>query len=233
MLSLRSVYKAILTESEESQHPLSTKDIEEVEKQIIPQFKEKLIAKGIQVGDVLGSGTKGIAYSAGSQVLKITIDVNEVKAASVIKSKTLKNVYKVFDIFQFGTSKFYGIVQEKLKPIDYSASETLVESVLNSEYLDPLWHALAQGGVEVDDINKKIDELLGSFAHEKGSSEEDTNNARDMLTQIVNGVQELRGIGVHYADVHPGNVMKRMDGTIVLIDIGYSKVNSAGKVPVI
>src|SRR5579859_3981415 len=103
MLSLRSVYKAILTESEESQRPLSTKDIEEVEKQIIPQFKEKLIAKGIQVGDVLGSGTKGIAYSAGSQVLKITIDVNEVKAASVIKSKTLKNVYKVFDIFQFGT----------------------------------------------------------------------------------------------------------------------------------
>jgi serine/threonine protein kinase len=42
-----------------------------------------------------------------------------------------------------------------------------------------------------------------------------------LLLQIGQGVDELHRAGIDWEDIHPGNIMRNMDGKLVIADVGW------------
>lgn len=91
--------------------------------QVLQQNADLLMQKkGIDVGKLkaLGHGKMGVAYlMANGKVIKVTTDDREAKSSFLIQNKGrgLSNVVKVDDVFQFKGRDVFGIVQEKLEPL--------------------------------------------------------------------------------------------------------------------
>jgi len=158
--------------------------------------KELLKKRGITVGKEIGEGTRAIVFDiGGGKVLKVTEDETDALLALKIKSKNLKRMVKVFDVFKFvyrGGQHYdlYGIVMEKLTPLtgsELGPNSTEGEAgEFNSAYAE-------------DDLD-----VLQKF------------NFNDIQN-------DLRSLGIRYNDWHGGNIMKRGD-TFVLSDLGGSSV---------
>lgn len=183
----------------------------------------------------LGTGTRGTAYDIGNgQVLKITNDQNEAIASNKLKDLKFKHIVRIDDVFQFGSTPYFGILQEKLKKvsaadkekINNSLTDTLFPVMLKLSNYD--WNATTLRVLE--HIREKTSVMTYKESHRYLNKVGKSWRLLVDKYQIKDMVNELKSAGIHFHDYHAGNIMLRDNGTHVLIDIGYSKVNS-GKDP--
>lgn len=211
-------------------------------KKLLKKYKNLLKSKkNLDVGDnpaVFGSGTRGVAFNiGGNRALKVTADKQEAVAANKLKNLKLKHVYRVDDVFRLRDEHVYCIVQEALTKMPGSSDDASSVTGMAAEFNK----ALIETGFPVF-INRaaydwdKAKELVKAYVHKKIKSyPKDTQMARfeehnklwnDLASKwhVKDMVKELASAGVKFHDYHAGNIMMRKDGTPVLIDIGYSKV---------
>ncbi len=200
--------------------------------------KTLLIKNNIRPAKFIAAGTRGETYlCADGKVLKITMDRSEAAASLKVQGKDLPGVVKVYKVFCFpGDLGFYGILQERLFPLS-SADENrlswankVIGNVLSNN-----------GGIAVyrhgwQEMVKKIGQSLVKLGVKKG--DQLYNNVTLCLRTyselgIKQMMESLVGIGVAFHDYHPGNVMRRTDGSFVITDLGASIVNGENDIPVL
>jgi serine/threonine protein kinase len=188
---------------------------------VLKQYQPKLTQAGIELNGVLGAGTQGVAYSVSSgQVLKVTQDKSEAIAAAHVVNKSFKNVYKVFKVFEIGQSprgQLFGILQEKLAPVPQT--ETLLRNLL--EFDGGLTYPLNHNEYETPEDLEYVKEIITVTGQADGMSDQ-IPQVTAAVSQIINGLREIKSVGITYGDLHIGNIMKR-GANYVLIDFGYSQ----------
>ena len=198
---------------------------------------DRLLKKGyVLTNKILGAGSKGTAIGLeGDKVLKVTSDSDEATAALKVKGTNSKHIYKVFDVFKFGESNFFGIVQEKLEKIPGTAHSVetntgaaALDKALTSSNLD---YAIRFVGVPsgwniLYEVMQDEDKKYPRNNWEMSVKTLKSYNIPEMLN-------ELAKLGIRFKDFHAGNIMKRSDGSYVLIDLGYSLVKNPGKIEVL
>ena len=212
-------------------------------KALLKKYPKGLARLGIDVKKVdslpqLGTGTRGTAFDLGSgKVLKVTNDDREAQAASVLAGKDVKNVVRFFAVVRFGDSPYYGIVQEKLNPLPADAAKAFNDALVATGL--PIWIKRANGSWDAakkltreyifSQVKKKFGDNLNSpqaQEYARGINEKWNDLVRRYgLRDIFNTLTEL---GIDFHDYHAGNMMVREDGTLVLIDLGMSKIRSSG-----
>jgi hypothetical protein len=215
--------------------------IEEVEaREIIERFPKGLRKYGVDASKVksfkkLGTGTRGTAFDVGGgKVLKVTNDLKETQAAAKLMGKDLPNIVKYFGVWKFGDSGTFGITQEFLYPISKEDGKELNAALVKTGL--PVW--LKKSGYDWDaskELVKKyvLDQVKSRFKGGETSEEakafaKEALVAWDLLVskyKIRDMFKTLQGLGIDFHDFHAGNVMRRQDGSIVLIDLGYSKIS--------
>ena len=169
---------------------------------------------GYDIKEYLGEGMCGKAYAlSNGKVLKVTDDRKEANACEIIRGKTLKNVYKIFDVFEFESDslqwdvEWYGIVQERLQKIENSdMSIAVIEQFKNARTIYP--------------IDKRIEVIRDRL--EINSINLNKENIK-LIYDLSNGQEELKHFGIDFKDYHSGNIMKRKNGDYVIIDLGLSE----------
>jgi hypothetical protein len=216
------------------------------------RYKKGLAKLGINYNRlrVLGAGTRGVAFSAKKssfvqklfssstsfeiedKVLKVTDDASEAAASNVLVKlgKKSDHIVHIFKVIKFGESGYYGIILEKLD--EMNASEA--KEFNNAIQMSVLPIALSREPFSTWDETKELTEQIIREKFKDEFSEEQIkfmlNRARDAYDvlekkfNVDKMVDELSSLGINYFDYHSGNVMKRADGTFVVLDLGYSKV---------
>lgn len=216
---------------------------------VLNAYRDRLQKKGINVDSLrqLGVGTMGVAYDMGNKVLKITTDIKEAKASSLVMGKTIPNIIQVYDIWKFPGVNWYGLIIEKLTPLSSEEEKQLTDAVVNTGF--PMF--LYKSG---DDWNKAM-QLLAQVSMKKFYSaayskfpdaaltrngqgsrdprvQEYVKNAVNKTIEEFNRItkeykmqslfKSLKSLGIQYYDFHGGNYGRRSDGTLVLFDLGRS-----------
>jgi hypothetical protein len=186
-------------------------------------YASQLASMGVKIGIKLGTGTMGAAFDAGSgKVLKVTIDSKEANAAAILIGKKLNHVYNVYEVFQFDSTGYYGILQEKLKPV----SDPLLKKyfdVNNNEWLDQVEYYV-NGEISREEAIKRVRlDVSKSFG---GPDKFKLNQIMDVVQQVFNGLDELDSSGILYYDAHIGNIMMR-GSRYVIVDVGRSRSMNA------
>jgi len=214
-------------------------------KEIAKKFPKGMKKNGIDVDKidslpVLGTGTRGTAFDIGNgKVLKITNDSKEAQAASVMVGKDVKNIVSFYAVWQFGDTGFYGITQEKLQPLPNDDANDFNKALVATGL--PIWIKRAEGSWDkakqltkeyiIEQVKKKFGGNLKS--PEAATFAKDVNNKWNLLVTkygIRDMFKTLSEFGIDFHDYHAGNMMQRADGTMVLIDLGMSKIKGDGKV---
>ena len=218
---------------------------------INPDDSQKLVAKfskslanrkGIDTKQLkqVGVGTRGTAYSVGNdKVLKVTADDKEALASLKLVGQDLPSVVRIFDVWRFGDTGFYGIYQESLVPLSKPESDRINNALLMT--LLPVW--IAKNGynwevAKTKTIEYVVYQMKRKFGNNTRSPEaiaymKQANEDWNLLSKTLNlrgMLESLASVGISYHDFHAGNLMKRQDGTTVLIDLGLSKI-AGGKPP--
>jgi len=204
-------------------------------------------SKGIDVARLkkLGSGDMGVAYEIdGSRVLKVTTDEGEARAAQRIKGKTdFRHVVRIYDVFQLRSVTNYavfGIIEEKLQKISpeeekqiwriknflrdpelIKSAATLTWPAFASRLKEKLRRQVAADmeGSNPAFISKRVDKIYSEI------------EAQLRKFNVDRMIDELRSMGVQFADYHEGNIMKR-GGHFVITDLGKA-VAFGGNPPVL
>lgn len=183
----------------------------------VQKFSEKIRRRTGEVpGKRLGTGTQADVFELGSdKALKITHDVLDAKMSLHVKSHPLEHVVRVYDVFHFppvpGLADVYGIVVERLRPLDQDARDAVedVEWLLNSA-----------DGRRWEDIERFLSGIKSA------------ETAEVVQAYGFNALlDELASIGFVGQDFHSGNFLMRADGTIVLSDLGFSQSPRAQEMP--
>lgn len=211
-------------------------------KELLKKFPKGLARLGLSPSkvdslQVLGTGTRGTAFEFGDKVLKVTNDAQEARAAATLVGKDVQNVCRYFAVVKFGDTDNYGIVQEKLKPLPAEAAKEFNDALVATGL--PIWIKRAGGSWDeakkltkeyiLGQVKKKFGDNLNSpkaqeYARSINSSWNDLVKKYG-LRDIFNTLTEL---GIDFHDYHAGNMMVRDDGTLVLIDLGMSKIRGGG-----
>jgi hypothetical protein len=210
-------------------------------KAILKKFPKGMRALGINNIDslkVLGIGTRGTAFDmGGGKVLKITNDEKEAGAAAVLLGKKINNIVNFFAVKRLKDTPYYVIVQEKLQPLSSEHSKAFNDALVSTGL--PIWIKRAEGSWDRAKFLTK-DYIIGTVK-KKFSGKLDSPEAKEFASKInsqwntlVNtyGLKEmfktLTEFGIDFHDYHAGNMMQRDDGTLVLIDLGMSKIRASG-----
>ncbi len=211
-------------------------------KEALKKFPKGMHKLGIQNVDALkplGTGTKGTAFDAGNKVLKVTPDAKEAQAAAVLVGKNVKNVVNFFGVYKLGDTGMFCIMQEKLQPISPEESNAFNKALVATGL--PLWIKRANGSWDkvreltkqhiLASVKKKFPDNLNS--PEAQQFVKQTNEHWSSLVKKY-GLKELfetlTKLGIDFHDYHAGNMMKREDGTLVLIDLGMSNIRGQGDI---
>lgn len=185
------------------------------------------------------------ALQFGDKVLKVTNDLSEAKASMVLMNINAKHLPHVYNVFQFGNTNFYGIVLEKLEDlsadeslkIDNAIRGTVLYAAAQESELSDKWKDLK--AITVDAIRVHVNRARNhiSDSMDEDQVRKELNRQVRMYTEdadehwntlesfgINEAFEELQTAGIKYHDYHSGNIMKRSDGTYVVIDLGYSKL---------
>ena len=234
-MTLRALRVLIAESLNEDAHPVS----EEQAKQLLKKFPKGLRKLGIDPNRVdslpnLGTGTHGTALDLGNgKVLKITDDQKEAQVAAALKGKDLSNIVRYYAVFSFKDSPFFGVLQEKLKPLPKEVGNEFNEALVATGL--PIWIKRAAGDFE--NAKKLTKEYVLSQIKKKFAGRENSPEAQ----QYARGINEkwnllikkfglrdmfntLTQLGIDFHDYHAGNLMQREDGSLVLIDLGMSKL---------
>lgn len=201
---------------------------------VLKKNAEKLLKKGVDISSMieLGAGSFGVAFDIGNQkVFKVTGDKSEAQASFSLIDKTYPNIVKVYDVFKFQDSRFYGLILEKLTPLTVSEKFRFRDAV--------------EGLHEVLEVNR------GAFVDLKGSDwlsfkdyimqEASENRTEDIAEtalyelehfEVDKMADDLHSAGVAFLDYHAGNVMKK-GSKFVITDLGVSQTAGAGEPPVL
>lgn len=193
--------------------------------------------------NAIGSGMSGTVYDIGNnRVLKITNDKEEAYAANKIKSKNFKNVYKVFKVFTFKKqhfSKFY-IECERLIPIrmnedfeefynyiiqnqdaDFKANLHMVDEVIknsnNPEEFSELFSN--KNDYEKDFLCWHFGDNAYNFEIELMKMNIKLVRMNNQFNDLINGINELKSIGVNFYDIHMKNIMRDDSNNYKFVDI--------------
>lgn len=189
---------------------------------------ELLRRRGIIVGSSLGQGHHGVAYDAmfhGKKVVfKLTDDKSEANASFNLIGKKFKHVVTIYDSFKFKSGTFFGIVLEKLSPMNAKEEEYFDQFSKVLHFCKP-YGELFTG--DFDKVIGAVDDMLG-VTHPK------TLILFKKLAEgfdVVEMVAELAKANIQFMDYHKKNVMKRGSDYVVL-DLGRSH-SPAANVPVL
>lgn len=198
---------------------------------LMKQNRERLAKKGVDLDKIskLGNGQMGIAWDMGDgkRVFKITTDREEALSCMHLKGKSLKHVAKIFEVYRFpdpeqvaGGAGIYGIIEEKLQPLDHSEK-------IEFGWLSRMLH-------EIHPDHNAIAEAMwkGDTAEmTKILSNADENVVKPNITKVIfkfinkyklyDMIDELKRMRINFIDYHEGNLMKR-GGEYVINDIGRS-----------
>src|SRR5690606_19476788 len=176
--------------------------------------------------EYLGAGNNGVAWRLrDGRVLKVTTDDAEAHVASFLRGKRLKHVFMIYDVWAFpGTYNghhIYGLVTEGgLERLTSHEKEELgiTLKTLEGLYGEEDEHGYKESAYDLwaGDLRKVLTTMM------EGDLPPATK--RRVLAGVkkfqLNGIlADMSRIGFS-ADLHTGNVMKRPDGTYVMIDIG-------------
>jgi hypothetical protein len=208
--------------------------------QLMKKFPKGMKKMGVNPDALrkIATGTRGTAFDAGNdKVFKVTNDEKEAQAASVMVGKDIKNIVHFYGVCRFGDTPFYGIMQEKLEPLPKEASNAFNKALVATGL--PIWIKRAEGNWDnakkltkqyiLEQVKKKFSDNLNSpdaQAYARGINEQwnllvTKFGPRDMFNTLTQ-------LGIDFHDYHAGNLMQRADGTMVLIDLGMSKVSGGG-----
>ena len=202
-----------------------------------------LVPLGIRapLNQLLGKGSFGTAYRVrlfnDDSVIKFTRDPSEVQASTLLKGKESKrivhihNVWAVKGTFELDLRGWYVIHREYLTPLS-KRDAALVEAIF-----------VVYGDTSIDLVFPRsqrqyamIQKWRGYLREEmmtgEGTPDEEgavmsmTNpklvqRAVQLLLQIGQGISEMHCSGIDWEDVHSGNIMRKIDGKLVIADVGY------------
>ncbi|MHA2047013.1 MAG: hypothetical protein ACW99G_19665, partial [Candidatus Thorarchaeota archaeon] len=197
--------------------------------------RPSLAGKNLDTPRELGAGSQGTAFDVGGKVLKITKDNKEAVASHKIMGDALKYVAKVEDVFRFPDIPIYGIVQERLNPLDKSDATNFNKLLVFTGL--PVW--LKSAATWDDAVDKAMSYVEKRKAKGDITSPEGKRMIQwadqflDSLEQKYNvraSWEELKGKGITFSDYQADNLMKR-GSEYVLIDIGLSNVAGGSEPP--
>lgn len=210
--------------------------------QIANKFPKGMAKMGIDVSTLSGlqswTGTNGTAFDLGNgKIFKITRDQKEAAASAVLVGKELTNVVRIYAVWRFKDTDFYGILQEKLEPISEAESKEYDDAIIATHL--PVWiHKSGYDFEKAKDLTKQyiLSQVKKNFKDSPNSPEAQkfahSINAKWNLLVKKYNMREmfntLKQLGINFVDFHAGNMMRRPDGTLVLIDLGQSKVTGGG-----
>lgn len=209
---------------------------------VVAKFPKGMAKMGIDVETLRGAqswtGTNGTAFDLGNgKVFKITRDQREAATSSVLVGKELTNVVKIYAVWRFKDTNFYGILQEKLEPLPEADGKAFNDALIATHL--PVWiHESGYDFEKAKEMTKQFifKEVKRKFKDNANSPEaqkfaHSINDKWNLLVKRFNMREmfnTLKQLGINFADFHAGNLMRRSDGTLVLIDLGQSKVTGGG-----
>lgn len=209
---------------------------------IVSKFPKGMARLGIDVKAVsemeAWTGTNGTAFDLGNgKVLKITRDQKEAATSAVLIGKELTNVVRIYAVWRFKDTNFYGILQEKLEPLPDADGKAFNDALIATRL--PVWiHKSGYDFERAKEMTKHhiLSQVKEKFKDNANSPEaqkfaHSINDKWNMLVKRFNMREmfnTLKQLGIDFADFHAGNLMRRSDGTLVLIDLGQSKVTGGG-----
>lgn len=212
---------------------------EEHAREIITRFSRGMSELGVppeNVGalPVLGIGTHGTAFEMpDGRVLKVTNDSKEAEAASMLLGQNVRNIVTFYDVWEFGETGLFGILQERVIPLEKGEAKAFNDALVATGL--PVWIRRSPDDWDkvkemtkdhiIRSIKKKFPDNHNSpeaqrFAHE-------VNAQWNMLIHkygVRSMFETMNSVGIDFHDYHAGNLMKRPDGTLVLIDLGISAI---------
>lgn len=208
--------------------------------ELVRQYADKLSRTfGIHVQGsppVLGYGEHGTAFDLGDMVLKLTDDRKEATAAAKLRDAPKDFAVHVEAVFELGTTRVYGVYQEKLQPLPAHARSSIERAMVQLDFRE----ALEDGG-NVHDFVISFEGTMREL--QAGGEEREMGKMRSAygvlerygIFEIARGLESM---GISFSDYKTngkndtGNLMMR-DGKVVVIDLGNSKVAGGGKIDVV
>lgn len=208
---------------------ISSSDIKTIIKAILDRLKETKPPKYIDRGSFafvfwLQKNRK--------RILKITTDREDAYAMQRLLNSPQRHLIKVYDVFEIIPNKLWGIVSEKLMPLDESEFREWEDFwfALDSDLLDGVFTELKMNGLSVSWVEDFIKEVKDPPYTELTEEDEDWNLEYymdlpddDILDALKNWGKELSKLSIRFFDLHPGNIMVRR-GDYILVDLGYGEV---------
>lgn len=210
--------------------------------QIVSKFPKGMAKMGIDVGSLSGlqswTGTNGTAFDLGNgKVLKVTRDQKEAATSAVLVGKELANVVRIYAVWRFKDTDFYGILQEKLEPLPDAEGKAFNDALIATRL--PVW--IHKSGYDFEKAKEMTKQHILSQVKEKFKDNVNSPEAQkfahainDKWNMLVKKFSmrdmfnTLKQLGIDFADFHAGNLMRRADGTLALIDLGQSKITGGG-----
>lgn len=231
--------EALLSEDGPARKPPIGKDMAA---KVVSRFPKGMARMGIDVESLPGltswTGTNGTAFDLGNgKVLKVTRDQKEAAASAVLVGKELENVVRIYAVWRFKDTNFYGILQEKLEPLPAAEGKEYDDAIVATRL--PVW--IHKSGYDFEKAKELTKQYIVSQVKEKFKDNLNSPEAQQFARAIndkwnllvkkynMRGMfNTLKELGVNFVDFHAGNLMRRPDGTLVLIDLGQSKVTGTG-----
>lgn len=230
---LREYVKSILLEKANSLDDNQAREI-------LKKFPKGLAQLGVDPNtidqlQVLGVGTRGAAFAVGDKVLKVTGDDREAQASARLVGGKHNNLVKVYKVIKLGKTGAFAIFQEKLNPLPKDQETEFNNALVNTGL--PVWIKAAnydwgQAKAKVKQyILQKVKKKVGNYNSPEAQELVNKANADWQLLvkkyKIGELFDEIKALGVNFSDFHAGNLMKRDDGTLVIIDLGNSVIQGA------
>lgn len=201
-------------------------------RELIARFGDKLAQRGVRVppnARDVGTGTRGTAFEIDAKtVIKFTNDGSEAAAQAALAASKVDFAARVDHVFELGSTGYYAIVQERLQPlpgplgasIQQAFDQLNLKSILQFSKFD----------------TKTVENGILRAIKTKEYAEEPTDAKRfrkyyDLLKGIgiFHIMEGLQSLGIKFDDYTRDNLMMRGD-RVVLIDPGYSKGATGGKI---
>lgn len=187
----------------------------------------------------LGTGAFGQAFQVdlgGKSVLKFTRDPTEAQACAHLLGKRSAHIVDIFGIWVFSDTHtddlrgWYVVHREYLVPVT-KKDERLIELIIDvydDDSLDlklPRPHHRAM-------TDKWRGYMRDELAECGMTGTPVLNRTMELLRQMAECVHAMHSVGIDWDDVHPGNLMRRSDGTMVVADVGFGLFHKETRVVV-
>jgi hypothetical protein len=185
---------------------------------------------GFQDADELGRGDLGIAFLFETgDVLKVTRDHSEANSSFKLVGKHNETISDIHDVFEFAGESgrpLYGILQERLEKPEASWVNFAEDWYLWRYTTGTLGKKIKRFNTPI--TRRNIEEFLGWVEQERDQDPD----RREHFAWFVRLADELAKNEITFRDLHGGNIMRRKDGSHVVIDLGQS-LAAPNKIPVV